>query len=97
MASNDPHFYPLVPGIKPTNCYSDHIRFKATENMWEMWHIYHAYTNFLLYCRFSYYIVKHSCLYMELNRILHERFLDNGKRMRSSSNITAISLVSLVG
>jgi hypothetical protein len=50
QASKDPHFYPLVPGIKPTDWYSDHIRFKATDNMWEMWHIYHAYKN-------KYYIV----------------------------------------
>jgi hypothetical protein len=39
------NFYPLVPGIKPTDWYNDHIRFKATDNMWEMWHIYHAYKN----------------------------------------------------
>jgi hypothetical protein len=45
QASNDPHFRPLVPGIKPIDWYREHIRFKATENMWGMWHIYHAYTN----------------------------------------------------
>jgi hypothetical protein len=45
QASKDPHLYPLVPGIKPTDWYSDHIRIKATDNMWEMWHMYYAYKN----------------------------------------------------
>lgn len=77
-ASKDPHFHPLVPGIKPTDWYNDHIRFKATDNMWEMWHIYHAYKN-------KYYTLYPNLLRFEGMKI---NWKEHGSHVGDNVNVT---------